>query len=138
MEGTIANVPPQRGRKHPHQEYIQIDTRNILFICGGAFEGLEDIVEKRIGKQSKMGFGSAVEDGDKVENPLQHMNHDDLLRYGLIPEFVGRLPISVALDSLTRDELKRILTEPKNALVKQYQEFFKLKSVEVIFTAEAL
>jgi len=138
IEGTIANVPPQSGRKHPHQEYIQIDTRNILFICGGAFEGLEDIVQKRIGKQSKMGFGSAVEEGDKVENPLQHMNHDDLLRYGLIPEFVGRLPISVALDSLTRDELKRILTEPKNAVVKQYQKFFNLDSVELMFTAEAL
>ncbi len=138
IEGTIANVPPQSGRKHPHQEYIQIDTRNILFICGGAFEGLEDIVEKRIGKQSKMGFGSAVEEGDRVENPLQHMNHDDLLRYGLIPEFVGRLPISVALDSLTRVELKRILTEPKNAVVKQYQKFFNLDSVELMFTAEAL
>jgi len=138
IEGTIANVPPQSGRKHPHQEYIQIDTRNILFICGGAFEGLEDIVQKRIGKQSKMGFGSPVEVGEKIENPLQHMNHDDLLRYGLIPEFVGRLPISVALDSLTRDELKRILTEPKNAVVKQYQKFFNLDSVDLMFTPEAL
>ena len=138
IEGTIANVPPQSGRKHPHQEYIQIDTRNILFICGGAFEGLEEIVAKRIGKQSKMGFGSHAEDSEVVENPLQHMNHDDLLKYGLIPEFVGRLPVSVALDSLSREELKRILTEPKNAVVKQYQKFFNLDSVDLMFTPEAL
>ena len=138
IEGTIANVPPQSGRKHPHQEYIQIDTRNILFICGGAFEGLEEIVAKRIGKQSKMGFGSHAEDSEVVENPLQYMNHDDLLKYGLIPEFVGRLPVSVALDSLSREELKRILTEPKNAVVKQYQKFFNLDSVDLMFTPEAL
>jgi ATP-dependent Clp protease ATP-binding subunit ClpX len=138
IEGTVANVPPQSGRKHPHQEYIQIDTRNILFICGGAFEGLEEIVSKRIGKQSKMGFGSVIDDSEAIENPLQHMNHDDLLKYGLIPEFVGRLPVSVALDSLTRDELKRILTEPKNAVVKQYQRFFNLDNVDLMFTPEAL
>jgi ATP-dependent Clp protease ATP-binding subunit ClpX len=138
IEGTVANVPPQSGRKHPHQEYIQIDTRNILFICGGAFEGLQDIVSKRIGKQSMMGFGSTVDDSEAVENPLQHMNHDDLLKYGLIPEFVGRLPVSVALDELSRDELKRILTEPKNAVVKQYQRFFSLDNVDLMFTPEAL
>jgi ATP-dependent Clp protease ATP-binding subunit ClpX len=139
IEGTVANVPPQSGRKHPHQEYIQIDTRNILFICGGAFEGLDEIVSKRIGKQSLMGFGGQF-DGEKeeIENPLHHMNHDDLLKYGLIPEFVGRLPVSVALDPLSRDELKRILTEPRNAVVKQYQKFFALDNVELAFTPEAL
>ena len=137
IEGTVANVPPQAGRKHPHQEYIQIDTRNILFICGGAFEGLEEIVSKRIGKQSLMGFGA---EADKVvdANPLRQLNHDDLLKYGLIPEFVGRLPISVALDHLTRPDLIRILNEPRNAVVKQYQKFFSLDDVELIFTDEAL
>src|SRR5262245_9676571 len=139
IEGTVANVPPQSGRKHPHQEYIQIDTRNILFICGGAFEGLEEIVSKRIGKQSLMGFGGQLDgEQEEIENPLHHMNHDDLLKYGLIPEFVGRLPVSVALDPLSRDELKRILTEPRNAVVKQYQKFFALDNVELSFTPEAL
>ena len=139
IEGTIANVPPQSGRKHPHQEYIQIDTRNILFICGGAFEGLEEIVGKRIGKQTPIGFGSSAEDAKAtVANPLHFMTHDDLLKYGLIPEFVGRLPVTVALDRLTRPELIRILTEPKNAVVKQYQKFFALDSVELSFTEEAL
>ncbi len=139
IEGTVANVPPQSGRKHPHQEYIQIDTRNILFICGGAFEGLDEIVSKRIGKQSLMGFGAAS-DEDRVDepNPLHHLNHDDLLKYGLIPEFVGRLPVSVALDQLTRPELMRILTEPRNAVVKQYQKFFALDKVELSFTDDAL
>ncbi|MFN8665245.1 MAG: ATP-dependent Clp protease ATP-binding subunit ClpX [Thermomicrobiales bacterium] len=138
IEGTVANVPPQSGRKHPHQEYIQIDTRNILFICGGAFEGLEEIVAKRIGKQTPIGFGSSYEERGAVENPLQYLTHDDLLKYGLIPEFVGRLPISVALDNLTRPDLVRILTEPKNAVVKQYEKFFALDNVELIFTDEAL
>ena len=137
IEGTVANVPPQSGRKHPHQEYIQIDTRNILFICGGAFEGLSEIVERRIGKHAPIGFGGHGAH-DEIENPLVHMTHDDLLQYGLIPEFVGRLPVSVALDPLTRDELKRILVEPKNAVVKQYQKFFALDNVELSFTAEAL
>src|SRR5215204_2727532 len=139
IEGTVANVPPQSGRKHPHQEYIQIDTRNILFICGGAFEGLDEIVSKRIGKQSLMGFGEKIDiEHEDVENPLHYMNHDDLLKYGLIPEFVGRLPVSVALDALSREELKRILTEPKNAVVKQYQRFFNLDDVDLMFTPEAL
>jgi len=139
IEGTVANVPPQSGRKHPHQEYIQIDTRNILFICGGAFEGLDEIVAKRIGKQAPIGFGSSAEDAKvAIENPLQFMTHDDLLKYGLIPEFVGRLPVSVSLDTLTRNDLMRILTEPKNAVVKQYQKFFALDSVDLIFTDEAL
>ncbi len=139
IEGTIANVPPQSGRKHPHQEYIQIDTRNILFICGGAFEGLDEIVSKRIGKQAPIGFGSSAEEAKiAVENPLQFLTHDDLLKYGLIPEFVGRLPVSVSLDTLTRPDLIRILTEPRNAVVKQYEKFFALDNVELIFTDDAL
>ncbi len=139
IEGTVANVPPQSGRKHPHQEYIQIDTRNILFICGGAFEGLEEIVTKRTGKQNLMGFGGSHEDAtDAGPNPLVNLTHDDLLKYGLIPEFVGRLPVSVSLDHLTRPELMRILTEPRNAVVKQYQKFFKLDNVELVFTPDAL
>ena len=140
IEGTVANVPPQSGRKHPHQEYIQIDTRNILFICGGAFEGLEEIVGKRIGKQALMGFGASTTEAEHADevNPLQFLNHDDLLKYGLIPEFVGRLPVSVSLDHLTRPELMRILTEPRNAVVKQYQKFFALDDVELVFTDDAL
>jgi ATP-dependent Clp protease ATP-binding subunit ClpX len=139
IEGTVANVPPQSGRKHPHQEYIQIDTRNILFICGGAFEGLDEIVAKRIGKQTPIGFGSSAEDAKvAIENPLQFLTHDDLLKYGLIPEFVGRLPVSVSLDTLTRPDLIRILTEPRNAVVKQYEKFFSLDNVELIFTDDAL
>jgi ATP-dependent Clp protease ATP-binding subunit ClpX len=140
IEGTVANVPPQSGRKHPHQEYIQIDTRNILFICGGAFEGLEEIVAKRIGSQTLMGFGAGVGEttGEREPNPLNHLNHDDLLKYGLIPEFVGRLPVTVSLDHLTRPELIRILTEPRNAVVKQYQKFFALDNVELQFTDDAL
>jgi ATP-dependent Clp protease ATP-binding subunit ClpX len=139
IEGTVANVPPQSGRKHPHQEYIQIDTRNILFICGGAFEGLDEIVAKRIGKQAPIGFGSSAEEARiAIENPLQFLTHDDLLKYGLIPEFVGRLPVSVSLDTLTRSDLVRILTEPKNAVVKQYEKFFALDNVELVFTDEAL
>ncbi|MCC6705321.1 MAG: ATP-dependent Clp protease ATP-binding subunit ClpX [Thermomicrobiales bacterium] len=138
IEGTVANVPPQAGRKHPHQEYIQIDTRNILFICGGAFEGLEPIIQKRIGKHGGMGFGSVVEKSDEVENAMQHVTHDDLLKYGLIPEFIGRLPVTVALDELTLDDLKQILTEPKNAVVKQYQRFFAIDNVELVFTPDAI
>jgi len=138
IEGTVANVPPQSGRKHPHQEYIQIDTRNILFICGGAFEGLEEIVSKRIGKQPLMGFGSTATSAVADPNPLAQLNHDDLLQYGLIPEFVGRLPVSVSLDHLTRENLMQILVEPKNAIVKQYQKFFNLDNVELIFTDDAL
>ncbi|MGA7670416.1 MAG: ATP-dependent Clp protease ATP-binding subunit ClpX [Nitrolancea sp.] len=137
IEGTVANVPPQSGRKHPHQEYIQIDTRNILFICGGAFEGLEDIVRHRTGKDSTLGFGSTVE--EPVEDSmLSHVTHDDLLKYGLIPEFVGRLPVAVALDSLSQDDLMRIMVEPKNAVVKQYQKIMKLDNVDLVFTQDAL
>jgi ATP-dependent Clp protease ATP-binding subunit ClpX len=137
IEGTVANVPPQSGRKHPHQEYIQIDTRNILFICGGAFEGLDEIVARRIGRHAPIGFGGESSPEEQA-NPLQFLSHDDLLKYGLIPEFVGRLPVTVALDPLTRDELKRILVEPRNAVVKQYQKFFALDNVELLFTDEAL
>src|ERR687892_637161 len=118
---------------------IYIDTRNILFICGGAFEGLDEIVAKRIGKQVPIGFGSSAEDAKvAIENPLQFLTHDDLLKYGLIPEFVGRLPVSVSLDTLTRPDLIRILTEPRNAVVKQYEKFFALDNVELIFTDDAL
>jgi ATP-dependent Clp protease ATP-binding subunit ClpX len=138
IEGTVANVPPQAGRKHPHQEYIQIDTRNILFICGGAFEGLAPIIQKRVGKHAGMGFGSVMEKSDEVDNPMQHVNHDDLLKYGLIPEFIGRLPVTVALDELTLEDLKQILTEPKNAVVKQYQRFFAIDNVELVFTPDAI
>jgi ATP-dependent Clp protease ATP-binding subunit ClpX len=140
IEGTVANVPPQSGRKHPHQEYIQIDTRNILFICGGAFEGLEEIVAKRIGKQAPIGFDSTAFEETRApdRNILRHTTHDDLLKYGLIPEFVGRLPVTVALDELTNDDLMRILTEPRNAVVKQYQKFFALDDVDLVFTPEAL
>jgi ATP-dependent Clp protease ATP-binding subunit ClpX len=142
IEGTVANVPPQSGRKHPHQEYIQIDTRNILFIVGGAFEGLDKIIEKRVGKRSRFGFGpheeEAEEAGKTSGNVLHHVDHDDLLKFGLIPEFIGRLPIHVALDPLSRDDLMRILTEPKNAVVRQYQKFFALDNVDLQFTPDAL
>lgn len=141
IEGTVANVPPQSGRKHPHQEYIQIDTRNILFICGGAFEGLEEIVAKRIGGKKGWGFHAPEftdEEHTEETSVLRHANFDDLLRFGLIPEFVGRLPINVALDPLSRDDLMRILTEPKNAIVKQYQKFLSLDNVELVFTPDAL
>jgi len=142
IEGTVANVPPQSGRKHPHQEYIQIDTRNILFIVGGAFEGLDKIIEKRIGKKSRLGFTTASDElsgaNMPTENLLHHVDHDDLLKFGLIPEFIGRLPIHVALDELTHDDLIRILTEPKNAVVRQFQKLFALDNVELVFTPEAL
>ena len=142
IEGTVANVPPQSGRKHPHQEYIQIDTRNILFIVGGAFEGLDKIIEKRIGRKSRLGFTTITDElttaNLPTENLLHHVDHDDLLKFGLIPEFIGRLPIHVALDELTHDDLIRILTEPKNAVVRQFQKLFALDNVELVFTPEAL
>ncbi len=141
IEGTVANVPPQSGRKHPHQEYIQIDTRNILFIVGGAFEGLDKIIEKRIGRKSRLGFSSAAEEaiGEiPTSNLFHHVDHDDLLKFGLIPEFIGRMPIHVALNELTREDLIHILTEPKNAVVKQFQKLFALDNVELVFTDEAL
>lgn len=138
LEGTIANVPPHSGRKHPHQEYIQIDTRNILFICGGAFEGLDEIVRRRIGKDSTIGFGKSAKDRLQEENVLHQVIPDDLLKFGLIPEFIGRLPIVAALDPLTHDDLIRILVEPKNALVKQYQRLFEMEDVRLTLTQDAL
>ncbi len=141
IEGTTANVPPQTGRKHPHQEFIQLDTSNVLFICGGAFEGLEDIVARRVGFKRSIGFSRVQTDMEREEESarlFQQLIPEDLLKYGLIPEFIGRLPITVALEPLTRETLIRILTEPKNAIVRQYQKFFALDKVELVFTPDAL
>jgi ATP-dependent Clp protease ATP-binding subunit ClpX len=135
LEGTIASVPPQGGRKHPQQEYIQINTRNILFICGGAFDGLEQIVESRIGKR-RIGFAGV--DVPKEGNVLRCVEPEDLQRYGMIPEIVGRLPVTVPLDSLDEDALVRILQEPKNALVKQYDKMFELEGIGLTFEPAAI
>ncbi len=139
MEGTVASVPPQGGRKHPHQDFIQINTQNILFIVGGAFEGLDKIVARRLGRDRRqIGFHTlAISPGD-ADAILAEVNHDDLLQYGLIPEFVGRLPMVAALGQLDAAAMVRILTEPKNALVRQFQRFLSLDNVELIFTQEAL
>ena len=139
IEGTVANVPPQGGRKHPHQDFIQINTSNILIICGGAFEGLDKNVEQRLGINKSMGIKAGQHEEKKTESAiLSHLIPDDLLKFGLIPEFVGRLPVAVSLDSLDKDALIRILTEPKNAIVKQYQKFLQLDRVELVFTNDAL
>ncbi|HSJ11003.1 MAG TPA: ATP-dependent Clp protease ATP-binding subunit ClpX [Longimicrobiales bacterium] len=138
LEGTVASVPPQGGRKHPQQEYIQINTRNILFICGGAFDGLEKIVEQRRGRR-RIGFSDIVEaDGEEFENPLRGVEPEDMLRFGLIPELVGRLPVLTTLDALDEHALTRILQEPKNALVKQYEKMFDLEGIRLTFDPEAV
>jgi len=139
LEGTVASVPPQGGRKHPQQEYIQINTKDILFICGGAFDGLEKIIEARTGRR-QIGFGKA-DDGrtpTQMKNPFAEVEPDDLLRFGLIPELVGRLPVAVALEALDEEALVRILKEPKNALTKQYAKLFELEEVKLTFEDSAL
>ncbi len=139
LEGTVASVPPQGGRKHPQQEYIQINTKDILFVCGGAFDGLEKIIQTRTGRQ-QIGFNQLAKDGPEFnkQNPFAEVEPDDLLRFGLIPELVGRLPVTVALEALDEEALVRILVEPKNALTKQYKKLFEMESVGLTFDAEAL
>jgi ATP-dependent Clp protease ATP-binding subunit ClpX len=139
IEGTTASIPPKGGRKHPEQPMIQMNTRNILFICGGAFEGLDKVISHRVGKHT-MGFGAAVEGAtdEEVDNILAQVQPEDLLTYGMIPEFVGRVPVIATLDSLDEDDLLRILTEPRDAIIKQSRRLFEMDGVEVDFTDEAL
>ena len=139
LEGTVASVPPQGGRKHPHQEFLQIDTTNILFICGGAFSGVEDLIEDRVGKKS-LGFGAELKSKSDIDlgSILANIMPEDLLKFGLIPEFVGRLPVVTTLHTLNQEHLMDILVKPKNALVKQYHKFFEFDGVELIFTDGAL
>ena len=139
MEGTVASVPPQGGRKHPQQEFLQVDTTNILFICGGAFAGLDRIIAQR-GKGSAIGFGADVKDEDdrKTGELFEELEPEDLLKFGLIPEFVGRLPVIATLGDLDEDALVIILTQPKNALVKQYQRLFDMENAKLTFTEDAM
>jgi ATP-dependent Clp protease ATP-binding subunit ClpX len=139
IEGTIASVPPQGGRKHPHQEFLQVDTGNILFICGGAFVGLEKIVEQRIGKKV-MGFGAKLKDkrDTSIDDLLRQVQPEDLLKFGLIPEFIGRIPVLATLDELDEEALVRVLTEPKNSIVKQFQKFMEMEGVKLKFTDGAV
>ena len=137
IEGAQVNVPPQGGRKHPHQDFIQMDTRDILFICGGAFEGLDRIISRRVGQAGGVGFGKRAP-GEKAESVLHQVTADDLLKYGLIPEFVGRLPVVAALDELDADALVQIICEPKNALLRQFQKLFEMDRVELEITDEGL
>ena len=140
IEGCVANVPPQGGRKHPHQEFLQIDTRNILFICGGSFDGLEEVVSRRLASGiSRLGFlAGSRSQVEAQESVLNQMSPQDLLEFGFIPEMVGRLPVTVALEPLDRSALMRVLTEPKNAIVKQYQQLFNIDGVELEFTQDSL
>ena len=139
MEGTVASVPPQGGRKHPQQEFLQVDTTNILFICGGAFDGIQNIISER-GTNRSVGFGAEVKEKDdrRTGEILKDLQPKDLLKFGLIPEFIGRLPVCASLEDLDEDSLIRILTEPKNAVVKQYKKLFNLENVELKFSDDAL
>ena len=138
LEGTVASVPPQGGRKHPHQDFIQFDTTNVLFICGGAFDGLEKVIQKRIGEKT-IGFNSEINKGAAdMKEILKKIQPEDLMKYGLIPEFIGRLPVTVTLEELSKEALIRIITEPKNALLKQYKKLFDMDGVELILEPEAI